>query len=454
MLDDSLWTKIVAYDLDKPLSEYGFSTRVAKENYWTKNFTRRAVVEYKKFMYLAAKSNMMVSPSPIVDIIWHEHLTFTKSYQEFCDILGKHIDHVPSTHARDDFEKFKAAKERTLRSYVDTFGMPPEDLWIFPGMFESLRLEKAKYKLRSFTLAGILVLAALIVPAYFLLRPMYVQIGNPSFGWGYFFLGLFVVLWFPLYNRTRRRSIVEKAHAQSFVFDLHPMEVVYLKTSSIERVIDGTLNRLIVDKKITAGVDRIFLVEGAIATTPEEFSVIDLLDRVKDGKSMHYESLLEILKGSPPFANIRGSMEALNKYVIKSKAFASLFSLNFIIMGVVLLLGVTRIATGLMRDKPVDNIVMLVCFFGFLFALILVMLTVRAVSQPLGAHYSDKASKLTAGGEEWEWSYALRGNQVLLPAMVVLAGSRDSSGNSSSDSSSSSGDSSCGSSCGGCGGGD
>src|SRR5688572_7704030 len=110
-MDDILWAKILEFDLDKPLSHYGFSTRLAKENFWTKNFTKRAVLEYKKFMYLAAKADMMVSPAAVVDIVWHEHLTFTKSYQEFCDVLGKQIQHVPSTHARDDFERFRIAKE-------------------------------------------------------------------------------------------------------------------------------------------------------------------------------------------------------------------------------------------------------------------------------------------------------------------------------------------------------
>jgi hypothetical protein len=41
-MDQELWKKIERYDLDHPLSEYGFSTRLARENYWTKNFTTRA----------------------------------------------------------------------------------------------------------------------------------------------------------------------------------------------------------------------------------------------------------------------------------------------------------------------------------------------------------------------------------------------------------------------------
>jgi hypothetical protein len=73
------------------MSEYGFSSRLAKENYWSKNFAKKTILEYKKFMYLAAMSDMMVSPSEIIDVVWHEHLIFTQSYKEFCDLLGRQI---------------------------------------------------------------------------------------------------------------------------------------------------------------------------------------------------------------------------------------------------------------------------------------------------------------------------------------------------------------------------
>ena len=120
-MDAILWNKILAYDFDHPMSEYGFSTRLARENYWTKNFTAKAIVEYKKFMYLAAVSDSMVSPSEVIDVVWHEHLIFTKSYKEFCDLLGKQIQHVPSTHNRSEFEKFRKAKQRTKELYQSTF---------------------------------------------------------------------------------------------------------------------------------------------------------------------------------------------------------------------------------------------------------------------------------------------------------------------------------------------
>ncbi|HEX7869566.1 MAG TPA: DUF1399 domain-containing protein, partial [Chryseobacterium sp.] len=91
MMNKDLWGKIEQFDFNNPSSEYDFTLRLANENYWTQNFTQQAILEYKKFMYLAAVSDMMVSPSEIVDTVWHQHLIFTKSYHEFCQILEKQI---------------------------------------------------------------------------------------------------------------------------------------------------------------------------------------------------------------------------------------------------------------------------------------------------------------------------------------------------------------------------
>ena len=65
-MNTELWNKILAFDFDSPPGEYSFSIRMANENYWTTNFTKQAILEYKKFMYLAATSEFMVSPSEII----------------------------------------------------------------------------------------------------------------------------------------------------------------------------------------------------------------------------------------------------------------------------------------------------------------------------------------------------------------------------------------------------
>src|SRR6218665_2909699 len=248
-MNTELWDKILHFDFDDPPSEYGFTTRLANENYWTKAFTDLAILEYKKFMYLAATSEMMVSPSEIVDIVWHQHLIFTQSYQSFCTLLGKQIQHIPSTHNRDEFEKFSQAKERTQKLYSTIFGEQPKSIWEFHGMFESLNLEKSKFKIRTFLVFGILGFIALIMPFYFLLKPFYVEINNPYFVIGFIALCIFTFAGLEFYNRKALKNIARGFNQDSFIYQLEPYELVYLKTQKLDNIINGTMNELI-DKNI------------------------------------------------------------------------------------------------------------------------------------------------------------------------------------------------------------
>jgi hypothetical protein len=68
-MNKTLWEKVLKFSFDNPNDEYGFSTRLALENHWTLYFTQNALLEYKKFMFLAATNNEMVSPSETVDIV-------------------------------------------------------------------------------------------------------------------------------------------------------------------------------------------------------------------------------------------------------------------------------------------------------------------------------------------------------------------------------------------------
>jgi len=128
-MDKILWGKVLNFNFDLQTDQYGFSTRLALENHWTLYFTQTAILEYKRFMFLAATNNEMVSPSEIVDIVWHQHLIFTNSYTNFCDVLGKRIEHIPSTHNRSEFEKFQKAKDRTKELYNSNFGTQPVEVW-------------------------------------------------------------------------------------------------------------------------------------------------------------------------------------------------------------------------------------------------------------------------------------------------------------------------------------
>lgn len=128
------WKKVEAFALDIPSDTYGFSTRLADENGWSIKFTQRAIIEYKKFMYLAATAGQMVSPSDVVDIVWHQHLIFTNAYHDFAKVLGKRIEHIPSTHNPEEREKFEFARKRTQKLYEEHFGEQPADIWKYKSL--------------------------------------------------------------------------------------------------------------------------------------------------------------------------------------------------------------------------------------------------------------------------------------------------------------------------------
>ncbi|MFM9911894.1 MAG: hypothetical protein ACKVOW_21420 [Chitinophagaceae bacterium] len=454
-MNNELWDKIVAFDLDNPPSEYCFSIRLANENFWTKNFAENAILEYKKFMYLAASSDFMVSPSEIVDSVWHQHLIFTQSYQDFCNLLGKQIQHIPSTHNKEEFSKFKQAKERTLKFYENNFGEQPKSIWGYSGMYESLNLEKAKYKLRTFIIAALLAFLALITPAYFLLRPIYSELDNPYFMLGFIglMIGVFVALDF--FNKTRIKQIINQFDKNSFVYTLTPLELIYLKTQKLTDVINGVVNGLVEREVIKISTDdTVELAINGAATCKEELQVTTELSEI--GNSYYYK-LLKRLVTKPIFTNHANCMNAFKKYFNKSKKFGSIFYINFGVLALLLMFGLVRIATGLLRDKPVTQISIVVILFAVLIVVYLNRLTNHIGRLAIPNLYKREILPSQQIEGDWQWSYFLLGMDVLTPSFSPLVRQVDKNYSGSGGDASNSCGSSCGSSCsscGGCGGGD
>ena len=127
----ALWAKLAALDLDG-IATLSFSTPLARDNAWPLAFSRRVVLEYKKFVFLAATCGHPVTPSDEVDQAWHLHLVYTRSYwDELCDgILGFRLHHGPTRGGTAEGQKFGSWYARTLASYREAFGSePPPDIW-------------------------------------------------------------------------------------------------------------------------------------------------------------------------------------------------------------------------------------------------------------------------------------------------------------------------------------
>ena len=459
VLNNTLWQSILGFNFDDADGDYCFSVRLAQEQGWTTHFTEQAILEYRRFMYLAATENFMVSPSAIVDEVWHLHLLFTTSYQQFCRLLGKEIAHIPSTHSKAEGVKFKVAKEQTVVSYERVFGAMPAAIWEYGTMADSLGLKKARSPLNRLVKTSIVVFALLLPIAFWVLRPVYAHLNNPYFLFGYLAL---VILAFRMLQRTNRRlfqRMVAQFPKDSFPFHFTPAEGIFLKTGKLSDVVDNVVNGLFQKEAVAVVGDRTLKSESTnIPLTPEEGIVTVLLE--EQGQT-DYTALRRQLLAKPIFENARNGGNILQKAIAESSEFTTIFTLNFWVLGIVLLLGLTRVATGIARDKPIlliliTMIIVLLVIVGYL-----VQLPKFANTVTLTDQYREK---LTSELAPAAWSYFLLGAAALSLSFAPVAQTAGYKGSGSSDSgggscgSDSGGGSSCGSSCGsgcgGCGGGD
>jgi len=126
--------RVEAFEIDPGDQQLEFTDRLARENDWTRRFSERVIVEYKRFCILAMRSGHRVTPSEFVDQAWHLHLTYTRSYwQRFCtEALGGPLHHEPTKGGSQEGAKFRDWYSETLKSYERIFGHPaPRDIW-FP----------------------------------------------------------------------------------------------------------------------------------------------------------------------------------------------------------------------------------------------------------------------------------------------------------------------------------
>lgn len=123
MIDQYLWTRLSNYPIGGDKSELFFN-QLAYINEWDENFCRMAIQEYQRFLYLQASTDEALAPSPVVDIVWQQHLTFTRSYwKDVCGlILHKDVHRDPIL--LDNNRWFKTAYSNTLKNYSQYFQKP------------------------------------------------------------------------------------------------------------------------------------------------------------------------------------------------------------------------------------------------------------------------------------------------------------------------------------------
>ena len=66
-------------------------TRLQREQGWDTGLTLRALNEYRRFIVLAMTAPHPVTPSKLVDEVWHTHVLFTRDYWERLTLSLIHI---------------------------------------------------------------------------------------------------------------------------------------------------------------------------------------------------------------------------------------------------------------------------------------------------------------------------------------------------------------------------
>lgn len=127
-----LWDIIISKFGGENPSARAFNEKLSRKLNWDYNFAQKAIWEYKKFVYLGVISDFSVTPSKIIDQVWHEHILFSSGYRDFCrDIINYNFDHNPELIGIDiQTEIFQSQYCHTIELYKKEFGItPPIDIW-------------------------------------------------------------------------------------------------------------------------------------------------------------------------------------------------------------------------------------------------------------------------------------------------------------------------------------
>ena len=140
LVPPSLWQRVVEAFGGADAATKAFADKLARKLGWSTPFALKAVAEYRKFVYLGMVSDFPVTPSKVIDQVWHEHQLFTQGYRSFCsEILGRHFDHHPELIPADEqLANYQEQYRGTLALYEKEFNQdPPPDIWLVPKFQEA-----------------------------------------------------------------------------------------------------------------------------------------------------------------------------------------------------------------------------------------------------------------------------------------------------------------------------
>lgn len=126
----ALWQRLSDYRFGGERHE-AFVERVAHACQSNRETAQEAIEEYRRFCFLAVGAGHAVTPSEIVDRVWHTHMTDTRDYWlRFCpEALEQALHHSPSLGGLAEDERHRRQYLDTVDSYRRYFGDPPPRFW-------------------------------------------------------------------------------------------------------------------------------------------------------------------------------------------------------------------------------------------------------------------------------------------------------------------------------------
>ncbi len=135
LVPEHLWDHVVAFFGGDDAATKAFADKLSRKHNWQIDFAMLAVQEYKRFVFLGVTADFSVTPSKVIDTVWHEHILFTKGYSDFCnDVIGCAFNHYPELlPLEEQTAAYQKQYTRTLALYEHEFNScPPDDIWGAP----------------------------------------------------------------------------------------------------------------------------------------------------------------------------------------------------------------------------------------------------------------------------------------------------------------------------------
>lgn len=457
----ALWQRLEQHDFGTRGHRLGFAARLAREHGWSEAYAAGAVREYKRFCFLAMAGGHTVTPSDAVDEVWHLHLTYSRDYwTRYCpEVLGGDLHHDPSRGGREQASLHYEQYAQTLASYQHWFGPPPLEFWpdaqthsASPARYRRIDLNRhwllrrprlPRPRWSQLGLAGVLLGAAPLLQAL-PLNPL--DLSGPAF------LGLFIALFVVcvVAQAVLRRQLRDIGPARP---GAQPDEwsIAYL-AGGTRRVVEAGVARLLSEDR--AQWNR----KTRRLEFPRGRSGLDFpLDLIASQAGRDVDEIAKRL--DPQLDELRRGLgeRGLLLPPQRRRLAGLIAALPF---GLLTLFGIAKVWIGILRDRPVAFLVMLLVISVIAGLIVLFSMPERsrtgdALLRQLNQKYAH--ARRAPRNSDVGLAVALAGTAVLAGTAYAdfhtyrerSSGDSGGGGGCSSD-----GGSSCSSGCGGCGGGD